>query len=365
MEELSRILEKAVTEPKALSVAELSKLVSLSDEGAVREMRSAAYELKCKYCGKVVSMRGIIELGNICAKDCFYCGIRKSNLNVERYQLSLEDVERLARINYEDDYASIVLQSGEIEGDAHTEFIEECIKRIIAVAPPGKEPLGITLSLGEQTEDVFRRWKEAGADRYLLRIETSNPKLYRKLHPHSHDFERRVECLRMLRRCGYQVGTGVMSCLPGQTFDDLANDIKFFGDIDVDMIGMGPYIPHNDTPLGKIAPYIENSERLRLGLNMISAVRLYLHDVNIASTTALQALADDGREQGILAGANVMMPNITDTKYRGNYKLYENKPCLDENAEQTRKSLELRLKNIGEAINYGKRGDSPHFMKLE
>ncbi len=356
------MLKKAVAEPRALNVSELSKLVSLSDEGAIREMRSAAYELKCRYCGKVVSMRGIIELGNICAKDCFYCGIRKSNSKVQRYQLSLEDVEKLARINYEDDYASIVLQSGEIEGAAHTEFIEECIKRIIAIAPPGKEPLGITLSLGEQTQEVFRRWKEAGAARYLLRVETSNRELYAKLHPGSHDFERRVECLRMLRRCGYQVGTGVMSCLPGQTSLDLANDIRFFGDIDADMIGMGPYIPHNDTPLGKSAPHVENHERLRLGLNMISAARLYLHDVNIASTTALQALADDGREQGILAGANVMMPNITDTKYRSSYQLYENKPCLDENAEQTRRSLEQRLRAIGETINYGKRGDSVHFL---
>ncbi len=363
METLSKILEKAAKEPKSLNTAELSELVSLTDAGSIREMRCAAYELKCKYSGKAVSMRGIIELGNVCAKDCFYCGIRKSNSNIGRYRLSLEDVERMARVNYEDDYASIVLQSGEVESEAHTEFIEECIKRIVAVTPRGKEPLGITLSLGEQSEEVYRRWKDAGAARYLLRIETSNRELYRKLHPENHDFDRRVECLHLLRRCGYQMGTGVMSCLPGQTFDDLARDIEFFGDIDADMIGMGPYIPHNETPLGKIAPFMENSERLRIGLNMISAVRLYLHDVNIASTTALQALADDGREQGILAGANVMMPNITDTEYRRNYLLYENKPCLDENAEQTRKSLEERLADIGETINYGKRGDSIHFSR--
>ncbi len=354
---IDTIVEKALSAPRALAVDELATLVALTDPESIRKVRAAAYGLKCRHSGKVVSMRGIIELGNICSKDCYYCGIRKSNASLTRYQLTADDVERLARIDAFQNYASLVLQSGEIEGEAHTAFIEECLRRI---APLN---LGVTLSLGEQTEEVYRRWKEAGAARYLLRIETSNPELYARLHPADHSWERRVECLRALRRCGYQVGTGVMSALPGQTPEDLARDIVFFGDIDADMIGMGPYIPHPDTPLGKVAPSLPNEERLRLGLNMIAATRLYLHDVNIAATTALQALADDGREQGVLAGANVMMPNITYTKYRRSYQLYAGKPCLDENALACRGCLERRLALFGEKINYGQRGDSPHFHR--
>ena len=355
--ELGKILDKALAAPKALERDELAFLVALDDSAAIAEMRRAAYALKCRYAGKTVSMRGIIELGNICAKDCYYCGIRKSNAATERYRLSVDDIVRMAEIDARQNYASLVLQGGEIESEANTSFIEECLRRI---APLG---LGVTLSLGEQTEEVYRRWREAGAERYLLRIETSNPELYARLHPADHSWERRVECLRALRRCGYQVGTGVMSALPGQTAEDLARDIIFFGDIDADMIGMGPYIPHKDTPLGKTAPALPNAERLRIGLNMISATRLYLHDVNIAATTALQALADDGREQGILAGANVMMPNITDTQYRRSYRLYDGKPCLDENALMCRGCLERRLALLGETVNYGQRGDSLHFRR--
>ena len=354
---IDALVEKALAAPRALAVDELAELVALTDPEAIGRVRAAAYALKCRHSGKTVSMRGLVELGNVCAKDCLYCGIRKSNAAVSRYQLTADDVERLARVAALQNYGSLVLQGGEIEGEAHTAFIEECLRRIAPL------DLGVTLSLGEQTEEVYRRWKEAGAARYLLRIETSSPGLYARLHPAGHSWERRVECLRALRRCGYQVGTGVMCALPGQTPEDLARDIVFFGDIDADMIGMGPYIPHPDTPLGQTAPPLAKEERLRLGLNMIAATRLYLHDVNIAATTALQALADDGREQGVLAGANVMMPNVTDTKYRRSYQLYAGKPCLDENALACRGCLERRLALLGETINYGRRGDSPHFRK--
>lgn len=361
---LDEILRRATAEPRALSHDDLKLLVSLTDEGEVKAMRDAAYELKVRHCGKVVSMRGIIEMGNVCSKDCHYCGIRKSNPCIERYSLSVDDVVRLAKIDIAERYASLVLQSGEIESEAHTSFIEECLRRIQSL--PGG-PLGITLSLGEQEESVYARWKAAGASRYLLRIETSNPKLYAKLHPADHSWARRDGCLDALRRCGYQVGTGVMSALPGQTTDDLASDIEYFARKDVDMIGMGPFIPHHDTPLADSADTgtpkdADRRRRLRLGLNMISATRLHLHDVNIAATTALQALADDGREQGVLAGANVMMPNITDTAYRRKYQLYDGKPCLDENSLACRFCLERRLAAIGEKINYSKRGDSAHFF---
>ena len=339
---LDDLLARAAERPRALARPELAALLAMDDEAGIQSLFDAAYALKVKYCGKRVAMRGIVEAGNVCAKDCYYCGIRRSNGNLQRYQLSADDIVRLAELDAKQDYASLVIQSGEIESEAHTRFIEDVLLRIAPL------DLGVTLSLGEQTEETYRRWREAGAARYLLRIETSNPELYATLHPAGHSWERRVECLRALRRCGYQVGTGVMCGLPGQTYDDLARDIEFFAEMDVDMIGMGPYIPH---------------QALTLGLKMIAVTRLYLHDVNIAAATALQALAPDGRERGIRAGANVIMPNITDTKYRRSYQLYAGKPCLDENAGLCKGCLERRLAAIGETVDYGHRGDSLHFRK--
>ena len=352
---LEQILARAQARPRNLSVDDLTRLVSLEDPAERRAVYAAAYAQKCRVAGTCVSMRGLIEIGNVCAKDCLYCGIRRSNVTLDRYRLSVADILRMAEVDAQAGYASLVLQGGEIEGEANTAFIEDCLRAIAHLN------LGVTLSLGEQEEDVYRRWRAAGAARYLLRIETSSPELYARLHPADHSWTRRVQCLVALRRCGYQVGTGVMCALPGQTMADLARDIVFFGDMDVDMIGMGPYIPHPETPLAAEPQPWDNAGRLRLGLNMIAATRLYLHDVNIAATTALQALAPDGREQGILAGANVMMPNVTDTAYRRRYQLYAGKPCLDENAQQCRGCLERRLAAIGERINYGARGDSAHF----
>ena len=380
---LEDMLARAAERPRALARPELAALLAMEDEAGIKSLFDAAYALKVKYCGKRVAMRGIVEAGNVCAKDCFYCGIRRSNENLQRYQLSADEIVRLAELDAKQDYASLVIQSGEIESEAHTRFIEDVLRRIAPL------DLGVTLSLGEQTEETYRRWKEAGAARYLLRIETSNPELYATLHPAGHSWERRVECLRALRRCGYQVGTGVMCGLPGQTYEDLARDIEFFAEMDVDMIGMGPYIPHPDTPLGVLSAkclvpsaglkHEDMSESnalgtrhqalgtrhqaLTLGLKMIAVTRLHLHDVNIAAATALQALAPDGRERGIRAGANVIMPNITDTKYRRSYQLYAGKPCLDENAGLCKGCLERRLAAIGESVDYGRRGDSLHFRK--
>ncbi len=352
------VLAKAQAKERSLDRGEISFLLSLSDSDDIAKFFAAAYEVKVKHIGRRVALRGIIEAGNICSKDCLYCGIRRSNGALGRYSLSEDDIYRLAEECAKENYASLVIQSGELESDAHTLFIERVLKRI--------EPLnlGVTLSLGEQSEEVYKRWRDAGAARYLLRIETSNKELYAKLHPTGHSWERRVECLRALRRTGYQVGTGVMSCLPCQSIDDLAQDIIFFGEMDVDMIGMGPYIPHPEAPLSSLySQDVSNEERLLMGLKMIAATRLYLHDINIAAATALQALADDGREQGIMAGANVIMPNITDTQYRRNYQLYAGKPCLDENEEDYRSALEKRLTDLGETIVYGERGDSLHYAR--
>jgi biotin synthase len=187
--------------------------------------------------------------------------------------------------------------------------------------------------------------------------------LYKSLHPQDHDFNERYKCLQDLKESGYQVGTGVMFGFPGQKLEDLVDDIMFFKEKDIDMIGMGPYIPHPDTPLAEKVEGYNKEKQLQLALKMIALTRLYLKDVNIASTTALQALKHDGREYGLKAGANIIMPNITHTKYRESYKLYDGKPCLDENATMCKACLAGRIGGIGEEIGYNEWGDSPHFKK--
>ncbi len=355
MPELTAILSRAAQEPRALARSEIAALLALTDADELAALFAAARDVKRREFGKGIAVRGLVEAGNVCAKDCFYCGIRKSNTAVARYALSADEIFAAAEEAKVLGYASLVIQSGEVESPAHTAFIEEVLTRLRPL------DLGVTLSLGEQTEEVYARWRAAGAARYLLRIETSNRELYARLHPASCDWARRVECLRALRRTGYQVGTGVMCGLPSQTLEDLANDILFFAEMDVDMIGMGPYIPHEAAPLAGVIPSAE--ARLLLGLKMIAVTRLFLHDVNIAAATALQALAADGRERGVLAGANVLMPNVTATRWRRSYRLYAGKPALDETAAASRARLDARLATIDEELLYGRRADSRHFVR--
>lgn len=356
---MKTLLDKAKSSPRALNRGELTELLVNCGPEALFH---AAYEVKLRHIGKRVSLRGLIEMGNLCSKDCLYCGIRKSNHNTTRFQLDGDAVLRMAKWAYDAHYGSIAIQSGEIESEAHTQMIEDLLRKIAALT---NGELGVTLSLGEQTEDVYRRWRDAGAHRYLLRIEESNPALYAKIHPAGHDYARRSACLDLLRKLDYQVGSGVMIGLPGQTAEDLANNILFFAEKDLDMIGMGPWLPHPDTPIGKdFADTPEfRKKQLDLGLRMIALTRLHLHNVNIAATTALQTLAPDGREQGLLAGANVIMPNVTDTQYRANYQLYTGKPSLDENSDETRQKLTESIRAIGEEIIWGRRGDSPRYFE--
>ena len=348
------------------------KWLNEKDPSKLEELFREARACAIRYVGPKVYFRGLIEFSNHCVKDCYYCGIRKSNAKVTRFSMNDREILECAMAAHEMDYGSIVLQSGERREAAYVAFIEEILHKIKA-ATSGK--LGITLSLGEQSAETYARWFKAGAHRYLLRIETSNPGLYQRLHPKDHSFEARRQCLRTLRKIGYQVGTGVMIGLPFQTHENLANDIQFFKDENVDMIGMGPYVPHGDTPLGRDLgstgqvdhqPGRLNNgseENLRLGLVMIALTRLVLQDVNIAAATALQALDPSGREKGVEAGANIIMPNITPTDYRKFYQLYNNKPCLDENARQCRSCLERRILAAGAEVGYGQWGDSPHALK--
>lgn len=339
---------------------DLIYFLKTDDKVEIERLMKAAYDLKMKNVGPKVFYRGIIEFSNICAKDCYYCGIRKSNEAPTRFRMSEEEILECAELGWKMNYGSMVLQSGERTDEEFVSFVENILKKIKEMS---NGELGITLSLGEQSEETYRRWYEAGAHRYLLRIESSNSDLYKTLHPKDHEFDYRFECLNILRKVGYQVGTGVMMGLPNQTAEMLADDIIFFKDQDIDMIGMGPYIPHEQTPLAAKAVGWDKDKQLQLGLKMIALTRLYLRDVNIASTTALQALHHEGREFGLKAGANIIMPNITHTKYRESYQLYDGKPCMDENAGMCRACLEGRIDKIGEEIGYGEWGDSIHFAK--
>ena len=358
MDDLDALLESLGDNGRNATPEELRRLLALNDDRDLHRLYQAAYRVKLHRIGRRVHLRGLIEVSNLCAKDCYYCGIRKSNHEVERFRIDREDIIRMSKWAYDQHYGSVVLQSGEIASPEFIDYIDDLVREIVALSD-GK--LSITLCLGEQSGDTYRRWRESGAQRYLLRIETSNRELYGQLHPPDHDFNRRLDCLKTLQQLDYQTGTGVMIGLPGQTVEHLVDDLLFFRDRDFDMIGMGPYIPHHQTPLADRVTNFDPVKQFNLGLKMVACARLLLKDVNIVATTALQALDPLGRERGILAGANVLMPNITDVRYRGNYQLYDRKPCLDENSLQCRNCLERRVISTGETIAWDEPGDSPHY----
>jgi len=322
-----------------------------------------AYEVKLKYVGNKVFFRGIIEYSNICKKNCFYCGLRRDNKSINRYTMEDSEVIEAALFAYNNKFGSIVLQSGE---NSSPEFVKKISYLLKTIKEKTNNRLRITLSLGEQSYETYKEWFINGAHRYLLRIEVSNPILYSKLHPKDnlHDYQVRLNSLNYLKQIGYQVGTGVMIGLPFQSFSDLVDDLFFMKDFDIDMCGMGPYIEHSQTPLYNYAylcPPLK--ERFYLTLKMIAILRIMMKDINIAATTALQTIEPDGREKAILVGANVIMPNITPTKYRKNYLLYENKPCIDESGELCLNCLKTRLKLINATIGFNEWGDSKHFQK--
>ena len=372
--------------------------------------RDLAYSLKLQHRGPQVYLRGLIEISNRCRKNCLYCGIRAGNAQVCRYEMTDEQVLREAQFALDAGYGSVAIQGGE---RSDSEFIEKITRLVwqIRHLQKGGNPesvmqlasekastlplnnLGITLSLGEQPQEVYREWKKAGATRYLLRIETSNKELYEKIHPGfaltgnnakdaaNHSMLRRLQALADLKSENYLLGSGVMIGLPFQTYEHLQEDLQFLQNLGVDMVGMGPYIPHYDTPLGQIVSHwltgtplpdnlkelasqprgdfwnMSNSELLEVSLQMVARLRILLPDINIAATTALQVLDPMGREQALLHGANVIMPNMTETQLRGNYSLYQGKQGVEDDAVSTRDKLLENLSGLGISVGWDERGD--------
>jgi biotin synthase len=319
--------------------------------------------VKEKQVGNKVYFRGLIEFSNVCLKNCLYCGIRHDNSHVHRYNLTDEEIIDAARFAAENNYGSLVLQSGEIQ---HASFTHRMEKLLTAIHRATAGKLRITLSCGEQSTDTYKIWHDSGAHRYLLRIESSNSELYKKLHPDdvNHSFQRRLDSLFSLQQTGYQVGTGVMIGLPFQTPDDLAGDLLFMQQFNIDMVGMGPYLEHEETPLYEFRDMLlPREERFQLTLKMIAVLRILMKDINIAATTALQAIDKLGREKAIKIGANVIMPNITPGKYRDDYLLYQNKPCTDENPDDCKTCLEARIALADNVIAYGEWGDSKYYSE--
>ena len=310
----------------------------LKDDSQNDWLFSEADKIRQKYTGDEVHLRGLIEFSNICKCQCKYCGLRSPNKEIERYRILPEDIVKYAKNAIDMGYKTIVLQSGEDEYYTKSIMcsIIEQIKNF---------DVALTLSLGEKTFDEYEAYKKSGADRYLIRIETTDKELYKKMHPNM-DFENRLRCLEDLKTLGYEVGTGCLVGLPGQTVESLADDILFFKEINADMVGIGPFISHPQTPLN-------NSENgnFTLALKVMAMTRILLKNINIPATTAMETLNPNGRIIALQSGANVVMPNVTTTEYRKKYEIYPNKICINENPSQCRNCIEGKIKSIGRTIS--------------
>ena len=339
------LIEKLDME-KALKPAEWVTLLS-TYTGADRLFAAEkARAIAQKHYGRKVFIRGIVEFSNICGNDCFYCGIRKSNKLVTRYSMSDEEILECCRIGWQNNIKTFVLQSGEA-----VKLNSARIGNLIGQLKEQFPGCAVTLSLGELSFEEYKFLYEAGADRYLLRHETANEVHYRKLHPESMSLSNRMECLRNLKKIGYQTGCGIMAGSPFQTVETLAEDMIFMKDLQPEMVGIGPFIPHKNTPFAKFS-----AGTLESTLMTVSLCRIMLEKALLPSTTALGALQSNGRELGILAGANVIMPNLTPPDAQDNYILYENKKRADVPVIQAVAELKNKLDAIGYTLHTG-RGD--------
>ena len=333
------------------SQEELLYLIENIDEDSKNLLMEKANITRLNHFGNTVYIRGLIELTSYCKKDCLYCGLRRSNKKAERYRLSMDEVLECVRKGDKLGYKTFVLQGGE---DPY--FTDEKMVEIILAIKKEFPQNAITLSLGERSYDSYKMMFDAGADRYLLRHESASKELYESIHPNE-PFEHRRNCLKSLKEIGYQAGAGFMVGIPNQTNEDLVNDLLFIKELEPAMCGIGPFIPHKDTPLGN---YGHGS--LETTILMLSIVRLLLPKVLLPATTALSSIDPKGREEGLKAGGNVIMPNLSPMSVRRKYSLYNNKAyILDEDAEY-RKMIEAKINEVGFEIEIT-RGDNPDFIK--
>ena len=319
-----------------LTEAELVRL--LTDPEAAGPLYAAADRVRREYIGDPVELRGLIEFSNICKQNCLYCGLRRDNREVPRYRLEAPMILEFGRRAAELGYKTLVMQSGEDEF-----FTPERLGPVLAELK--KLGVALTLSIGEKSREEYAALRAAGADRYLLRIETTDKELYEKMDP-GMSWDNRVRCLRDLKQLGYEVGTGSLVGLPGQTFESLARDVLFFQELDADMIGIGPFIPNPDTPLAGSA-----GGTFDLACRMMALTRLLLPEANIPATTAMETLQPDGRMLALQRGANVVMPNVTDTDYRKMYMLYPGKICLNDAPADCRSCVTEKIRDIGRTVS--------------
>ena len=312
----------------------------LSDEEQQKDLFKKADNVRKQYVGDEVHLRGLIEFSNICRNNCLYCGIRCGNSKVVRYHMSEDELIDTARKAANIGFKTIVMQSGE---DMY--YTKERMCRIIEAIK--KFDVAITLSIGERTYDEYKAFREAGADRYLMRIETTDKDLYHKLDPQM-SWQHRYECLMMIKELGYELGSGIMVGLPGQPIESIADDLLFLKKIGIDMVGIGPFIPHPQTPLAN-----EDGGTLDLALRTMAVMRLMMPDINIPATTAMESLHPKGRIMALQAGANVVMPNVTEGEYRKLYELYPGKICVNDTPVHCRSCIGMKIEAIGRTIGKG------------
>lgn len=312
----------------------------LKDDEGQAELLAEADKTRHDYVGDEVHLRGLIEFSNICRNNCLYCGIRRDNAHLCRYRMTEEELVETAKRGAALGFKTIVLQSGE---DLH--YTPERMCRIVEAIK--RFDVAVTLSVGERTYQEYKAFKEAGADRYLMRIETTDKDLYHKLDPNM-SWQKRYECLLMLKELGYELGSGSMVGLPEQSIESIADDLLFLKELEVDMAGIGPFIPHQLTPLKNAA-----GGTLDLALRTMAIMRLLLPDINIPATTAMESLHPQGRIKALKSGANVVMPNITEGEYRKLYELYPGKICVNDTPAHCRSCIGLKIMSIGRTIGQG------------
>ena len=331
-----------------LDASQMGELLrsATQDLNVLQQLRDYAVRAAREQFGLGIYIRGLVELSSYCYQDCLYCGLRRSNKGAERYRLTHEDVMKCAEEGYRLGFRTIVLQGGE-DGTHTDKWLEELIHNIRTTYPD----VAITLSLGERTRESYQRLKEAGANRYLLRHEAANSALYDTLHPTGRGLEHRLQCARDLKELGYQLGMGMMIGVKGQTIDNIVEDLMLIKSMDCEMVGIGPFLPHKATPLGT-----EPAGDLNLTLATVAIARLLLPHALIPSTTALATLTPRGRLEGILSGANVVMPNLSPSDVRAKYAIYENKASWGKEAAEGLTALDTELNTIGYHIDWS-RGD--------